>query len=125
MSEPRSDKVFRLDVPGIVQLLGCPDFYVACPAYFYLRAQGLETYRRHMRAIATRGTPDHVPEWDNLRMFGPLLGSFVKHTIAMHETDPAMLEPFYAYLTKKLGYRPTAVLLTYRDGKESNELLLY
>lgn len=119
-----SEKIFRLTPDVIIQLLGDEQFYLDCVAYFWLRRHGLEASRRYANAIRSRNMQGYVRGDDTPRIFAPILGSFLQHTSDLHAANPDLLLPLWEYLVAKLGYRPAAILISYKQGTETQEILL-
>lgn len=96
-----------------MQLLGDPNFYKACPGYFFMRATALATYERWQRAVV--GVREDCDGCNDKGIYKPVVKTFADHTVRMYQEDPALLEPLVKYLTKRMkGKRPKPILLYYR-----------
>ena len=103
---------FKLDRRYIIDLLGREDFYLRCPAYFFMRQQGLASAARWQRVAATD------PQISVVSDVAPAIHSFLSVTYAMWKADPSLLQPVRDFLQEKLAYPLGEVSMYYKHDEK-------
>lgn len=97
----------------VAQFIGDENFYVQCPAYFFMKEAGMAAHAKWQKALIEGR--DDCDNCNDRGILKPAVATFASHTVRMHEQDPQLLKPLIAYLTKRLrGKRPCPILLYYQ-----------
>lgn len=97
-----------LDRSHLLAILGDPAFYVACPAFVWLRDTAVAACQQYAETTACCGKA-----WNIVR---PCVDGFVRNLRQLHEIDPTHVECVRAYLAAKKGYEPRPIMILYRSG---------
>ena len=117
-------KEFRLNTSTIIQLLGDSEFYAKCPAYLFMRDQALAAVEQYNKAVAHKEECNGCTGKykDENSYVAPAIGNFVRILREMHKADPANAAPIKTFIAERLGYRPPAIVLYYKEGGKERTL---
>lgn len=120
---------FQLNSQTIVQLLGNPNFYTACPAYIFMRDQALAAVQDFELAVLAKESVNlsaadcpagdcPEPVTDDRSIIKGVLATFVRTTVEAHQANPEHLLPLRKFIAAQLKFTPSEILLNYkRDGR--------
>lgn len=124
VSTTSPDEYYQLNSQRIIQIVSDPAFYATCVAFLYMQdmahARWLQ-YEHELVRVSTKGCTGCD---DNSKaLIGPAIAEFIKQVHKLHTTGPTLLQPLREYLWHKLGYRPKAFTLYYRESGKPRKLI--
>jgi hypothetical protein len=115
---------YQLTSQRIIQVISDPVFYAKCAAFVFMEDMARGRWLEYESEVAKRGTKGCGGCEDKSQSaIEPALAEFARHVCKLHTKNPAMLDPLREYLCEKLGYRPKAFLLYYREQGRRKKLL--
>ena len=115
MSDPKGKKV-TLDRDHLIQMAIATDFYMAVPAFLYLKDAAMESWRQ-LQAKADCQKCYH--EWNAMR--GICDAIFMKLKELKAANDPAIAE-LKGWLGERKGYRVDKCVLYYRRSRTQGQI---
>ena len=103
----------KLTSAYVLELLGDEEFYLKCPAYFFMRDQGLSCSKRWLDSVFK---PKSQPREEVV--IAPAISSFLRVTYAMNQADPELLQPLRDFLQEKLAYPLGEVSMYYKHDEK-------
>lgn len=110
------ESLTRVDSSNILESLGDPKFYTACPLFFFLKSQGLLAWSKWKPVLEGRGcsscNSDYVQR---------VLAAFCKtiHEAAAEDID--LLSPLACYMSQRFGWKTNGLRLVYKyQGKDAS-----
>ena len=115
---------YQLTSQRIIQIISDPVFYASCPAYVFMEDVARSRWLEYENEVAQRGVKGcNGCEDKSAAYIEPALAEFVRHTCKLRDKDAKMLDPLREYLATKLGYRPKAFMLYYKEQGRKKKLL--
>lgn len=108
----------------VASLLEDPSFYGKCPAFMFMREQGLASVARWKEAIAnfSKECAGCGGSFDDRDILRPAVASFLKVVIDLHDYDPGLLLPLREFMDQKVRYPLGRVTLYYMSGDTKRSL---
>lgn len=118
-----NDKQFQLNSQRIIQIISDPVFYVSCVAFLYMQEMAHERWLQYESEVIRTNDKGCTGCQDNSKaLISPAIAEFIRQIHRLHQAGPQLLEPVREYLCNKLGYRPQAFTLYYKEGKSAKKL---
>jgi hypothetical protein len=101
-------------------LIGDPTFYAQVPAFAFLKTQAQAAHKQIVDAL-TGKSPCRGCD-SSLKILSPVMTGFMAVVMQLRTDNPQALEPLYAFISTRLGYRPTPIVVYYKhkDGRQGH-----
>lgn len=113
-------RITRVDSIKILESLGDPEFYLACPLFFFMRSQGLLAWSKWKPVLDGGGcsgcNSDYVQR---------VLAAFCKALHEAAEVDNRLLTPLARYMCQRFGWKTDGLRLIYKHQGKDAEIVFY
>jgi len=107
----------KLDRQHMIQMVKSPEFYLAVPAFVYLKDAALTSAK--MLAAKADCAKCHN-EWKMMQ--GPVDALFIKLAEMKRTGDRESLSEVKAFLSKRKGYTVSSVVIYYRRSRKQGKI---